>query len=245
MEGGRRDRFVIAPSNKLSFGPLAQLDATSKQKVLFGFDKQGIAAANYRLAAAKRAFDEESYDEKIFPHQIALDAAIQGQPTPTDTLSGVFQPYRPRLMQAARIASTQRCRPRHPRTPPTGRDAAPSHRRDLLPEVSCPAGGRRRIPAAFRPAGVRPLPEVRLARTRVCAGQVRRLPSRAPGALSTLNLRVSASASVQSARRHLEGISGIRREVPTTRMGRASARLAGAPYGWQPERPVLRGVCLE
>ena len=54
-------------------------------------------------------------------------------------------------------------------------------------------------------------------------------------ALSTLNLRVSASASVQSARRHLEGISGIRREVPTTRMGRALARLAGgsrsAPCG--------------
>ena len=88
------------------------------------------------------------------PHQIALDAAIQGQPTPTDTLSGVFQPYRPRLMQAVRIASTRRCRPRHPRTPPTGRDAALSHRRDLLPEVSCPAGGRRRTPAAFRPAGV-------------------------------------------------------------------------------------------
>ena len=64
-------------------------------------------------------------------------------------------------------------------------------------------------------------------------------------ALSTLNLRVSASASVQSARRHLEGISGIRREVPTTRMGRASARLAGAPPGWQPERPVRRCVCLE
>ena len=117
----------------------------------------------------------------IFPHQIALDAAIQGQPTPTDALSGVFQPYRPRPMRAVRIASTQRCRPRHPRTPPTGRDAAPSHRRDLLPEVSCPAGGRRRIPAAFRPAGVRRPPEVRLARTRVCARQVRRLPSRAPG----------------------------------------------------------------
>ena len=45
-------------------------------------------------------------------------------------------------------------------------------------------------------------------------------------------LRVSASASVQSARRHLEGISGIRREVPTTRMGvcgRALRVAAGAP----------------
>ena len=119
----------------------------------------------------------------IFPHQIALDAAIQGQPKPTDTSSGVFQPYRPRLMRAVRIASTRRCRPRHPRTPPTGRDAALSHRRDLPPEVSCPAGGRRRIPAAFRPAGVRRPPEVRLARTRVSARQVRRPPSRAPGGL--------------------------------------------------------------
>ena len=32
-------------------------------------------------------------------------------------------------------------------------------------------------------------------------------------------------ATWEAARRHLEGISGIRREVPTTRMGRASARL--------------------
>ena len=106
---------------------------------------------------------------------------MKGQPTPTDTLFRVLQSYRPGLTQVVRIASTQRCRPRHPRTPPTGRDAALSHRRDLPPEVSCPAGGRRRIPAAFRPTGVRRLPEVRLARTRVSTRQVRRLPSRAPG----------------------------------------------------------------
>ena len=44
--------------------------------------------------------------------------------------------------------------------------------------------------------------------------------------------RVSASASVQPARRRLEGISAIRREAPTTRMGacgRALRVVAGAP----------------
>ena len=48
---------------------------------------------------------------------------------------------------------------------------------------------------------------------------------------STPNLGVSASASVQPARRRLEGISGVRREAPTTRMGacgRALRVAAGA-----------------
>ena len=58
---------------------------------------------------------------------------------------------------------------------------------------------------------------------------------------STLKCRVSAFASVQPARRRREGMSGIRREAPTTRMGRALARLAGAPFGWSPERPSPGG----
>ena len=74
-----------------------------------------------------------THNRAKLPHQIALGAAMKGRPRPTDTLSGVFQPHRLRLMQAVRIASTQRCRPRHLRTPPSGRDAALPDCRDLLP----------------------------------------------------------------------------------------------------------------
>ena len=81
------------------------------------------------------AHDEPTgtHNRAKLPHQIALGAAMKGRPKPTDTLSGVFQPHRLRLMQAVRIASTQRCRPRHLRTPPSGRDAALPDCRDLLP----------------------------------------------------------------------------------------------------------------
>ena len=54
-----------------------------------------------------------------------------------------------------------------------------------------------------------------------------------------LKWRVSASTDVQPARRHLEGIAGLRREVPTTRMGRALARFVGARKRVVAVRPSL------
>ena len=53
------------------------------------------------------AHDEPTgtHNRAKLPHQIALGAAMKGRPKPTDTLSGVFQPHRLRLMQAVRIAS--------------------------------------------------------------------------------------------------------------------------------------------
>ena len=56
---------------------------------------------------------------------------------------------------------------------------------------------------------------------------------------STLNLRVSASASVQPARRRLEGIAGY-----VERRQQRGWAFAGAPFGWQPERPGRRCGCL-
>ena len=135
-------------------------------------------------------------------------------------------------MRAVRIASTRRCRPRHPRTPPTGRDAALSHRRDLLP-FSCPAGGRRRIPAAFRPAGVRRLPEVRLARTRVSARQVRRPPSRAPGGLF-----VRATRLLSIPRRTSDG--GVGRASRRSRPAGATHPAVGADLPPPVALPVRR-----
>ena len=174
---------------------------------------------------------------------------MKGQPTPTDTLSrrlpalstqadaGCEDCFDPAVPTATSTNATDRKRRR------SIASSRPATRSFLH------AGGRRRIPAAFRPAGVRRHPEVRLARTRVSARQVRRLPSRAPGGLF-----VQATRLLSILRRTADGGAGYRafRSTPppsvkppnATSSKSSVATSHGPPSPTSGSRPTTRGQVI-